>query len=227
MLGTERAKELCSMNEICEAIVRTRRAVRLSIKTFFLAIVLALGLVGTAQAATSITLTHNPRHTKLGIHIRGLSPCNESPTFARVTFEGPNESLMRHVFSTANLCNEEWHEVGVPDLTVIGIMEFEEELESAGLEGADGDVYISPSDRRQIPLTKYHVTVETADQSLERSLTISKNTRGGFRRRVYEGTDAFVNYCIDHNREIRSDHHRLYCIHAVRPTVTEKINWHV
>jgi hypothetical protein len=31
-------------------------------------------------------------------------------------------------------------------------------------------------------------------------------------RRIYQGTDAFVNYCIDEGKRIKSSHHRLYCV---------------
>jgi hypothetical protein len=47
------------------------------------------------------------------------------------------------------------------------------------------------------PLGSGHVTAETYSKA------------GKF---IYEGSDAFVNYCIDHGQEINSINHRLYCI---------------
>ncbi len=43
------------------------------------------------------------------------------------------------------------------------------------------------------------------------------------RERIYENQDAFVNYCINHNAEIRSHNGRLYCVRpgAVRQRIRD------
>jgi hypothetical protein len=45
-------------------------------------------------------------------------------------------------------------------------------------------------------------------------------------RRIYEGSDAFVNYCIDETREIRSSHGRLYCVYpGYYRTLASDLHW--
>jgi hypothetical protein len=39
---------------------------------------------------------------------------------------------------------------------------------------------------------------------------------------IWEGTDAFVNYCIDHSRPIHSQGGRLYCTTTGRYSVKLK-----
>ena len=45
-------------------------------------------------------------------------------------------------------------------------------------------------------------------------------------RRIYEGSDAFVNYCIDETRKIRSSHGRLYCVYpGYYRTLASDLHW--
>ncbi len=47
-------------------------------------------------------------------------------------------------------------------------------------------------------------------------------------RRIYEGSDAFVNYCIDETKAIRSSHDRLYCVNpGYYRTFASDLHWYV
>ena len=65
----------------------------------------------------------------------------------------------------------------------------------------------------------YDVRVAVDGGHVDRQLLVSR-TAGSrpreFFERIYEGTDAFVNYCIDKGREIRSANGRLFCVRRVQ-----------
>jgi len=55
------------------------------------------------------------------------------------------------------------------------------------------------------------LTVRVAGQrALRRAIRTSVHSRPD--RRIFEGTDAFINYCINGNHKLYSYHLRLYCI---------------
>src|SRR5262249_22031960 len=55
----------------------------------------------------------------------------------------------------------------------------------------------------------YHLKVWLGHRRIDRYLEVVHGTRHA--ERVYEGTDAFVNYCINEGRRIESANHRLFC----------------
>lgn len=77
-----------------------------------------------------------------------------------------------------------------------------------------------------IPLTEYRVAVKTIDGEEVRWL-ILRGERNGHYVKIWEGTDAFVNYCINRSKEIRSNHGRLFCRKWIPSTGEEMMAWRV
>ncbi len=60
---------------------------------------------------------------------------------------------------------------------------------------------------------EYHFELNVPGRRMHGWVTVHHQAAG--EERIYEGSDSFVNFCIDHNQEIRSANGRLYCARIV------------
>lgn len=76
-----------------------------------------------------------------------------------------------------------------------------------GGEPAEADFWLHGA--RAIPAALYKYRVVLNGVVFRRGSFMAEQIH--LASRVYEGTDAFINYCVNHNEAIRSHHGRLYC----------------
>lgn len=200
-------------------------------------------------AGDEIVFYHAKRHPVAKIRItESIAECQEGSTWAKVIFKEvvtgvgtpaqvrrAERHAARRVFWTSDICSlelsasEEWKGRDPTFLSVIAFsMRPEEEAPGEWELGSAGsflDISLSYAQTGgAIPFSAQRVTVRTRDREVSRRLAFF-GQRNGHYERIYEGSDAFVNYCIDHSKEIRSSHGRLYCIKWVPSTGRESIKW--
>lgn len=152
--------------------------------------------------------------------------CEGDPTFGRVAI-GNRRSLL--ILLTPNICEKEsWRRIicrwgtcrrapcqkegcgnlsGIPGFGVFTWIWHEKNTwHQTGTAGSRVNIEMNGDNATQ----EYRVVARTKDRRRVGWLTINRQRFWSWQR-IYEGTDAFVNYCIDDNREIRSLNGRLYC----------------
>jgi hypothetical protein len=191
-----------------------------------LAVVLGLLiLLFTAPNALGVEIQFRHAKHHAALRIRMAENCDEGSTFAKVFFALKGQ---RHVLWTPDVCKVEWREARVPRLTTLAwSFRGEDEVTGEPASTAESNIEIGfdwSESGGVIPRTKYRVTVVTRDQRVSRRL-LAEASRNGHYERVYEGTDAFVNYCIDRSKEIRSANGRLFCVRWIPSTGRELLRW--
>lgn len=178
----------------------------LNARRLMISIVTALALVSliaTASAqASDISFTRKPGGEIVNLTEPNTKACERSPSFGRVVIRNGRHKL---VLETRDICEKgSWRSSGnAPGVRasafVIGSL----------LTGSGVGISI---DKAKTVRARYRVIVRTRDgRATGRIAVYVKRTQHVVEERIYEGTDAFVNYCIDQGQEIRSHDGRLFC----------------
>lgn len=118
------------------------------------------------------------------------------------------------VIASSDICSELWRREG-------HIPGFVAQIATLREEGAVVSI-VSNGDNAT---AGYRVVAQAAGRRATGWLVIDRQ-RFWHYERIYEGTDAFVNFCIDRNREIRSHDGRLYCTRESPVTGPSFIEFH-
>jgi hypothetical protein len=172
----------------------------------------ALGtVVVTSLLAQSAAAAHNPTQVLLHPHRNGFEAtllesrqqCESNSTFGRISVAN---SHWKMVISTPNICsNIGWTREGhIPG-----------GFQPHGTFYSDRGAEIRVIANGDNGTAEYRVVATTKDRRVTGWLTINRQ-RFWHYERVFEGTDAFVNFCIDQSQEIRSAGGRLYCARQSR-----------
>jgi hypothetical protein len=139
--------------------------------------------------------------------------CEGNSTFGRISV---SNSAWKMVISTPNICtNIGWSREGhIPG-----------GFQPSGTFYSGRGVVMDVLANGDNGTAEYRVVATTKDRRVTGWLTINRQ-RFWHYERVFEGTDAFVNYCIDQSQEIRSAGGRLYCAHESRVTGPSFVAFH-
>lgn len=131
--------------------------------------------------------------------------CKEEGSFGRVVFKNGKHKL---TLKTANICEPgTWQNYGSAPGLITSPHVWDHW--TPGRIGSEVDVMLNKG--RNIE-AKYRVVVQTKDSRVTGRIALHVHrVQHVVEERIYEGTDAFVNYCIDKGREIRSRNGRLFC----------------
>lgn len=222
---------------------RTRR--RASRFTVALVVGLCPLLLGLGPASGSPTV-HRPSNVEFNRKSSGVgivlgkpesaSECRRDPTFGRIAIGNQRRHFLLLV--TPNICREEsWRRFicewgscrrakcqreGCGELSGIpGFGVYVWTWESQTGAGSRVNVEMNGDNATD----EYRVVARTKDRRRVGWLTINRQRFWSWQR-IYEGTDAFVNYCIDGNHEIRSLNGRLYCARQTPTRGPSRISFH-
>lgn len=194
-------------------------------------------------APTAIASSHGTAHVtfhpnRFGVtivmaHTKPRTACESSPTFGRVSI-GNRRNLL--ILLTEDICeSESWRRIichgadcrraacqregcgnlsGIPGFGVFTLVNSRHGLSRINVE-TNGDNATQ----------EYRVVARSGTRREVGRLTINRE-RSWSRQRVYEGSDAFVNYCIDRDREIRSFHGALFCWRVTPERGPNTISFH-
>jgi|GEM_PF-5343141 len=167
----------------------------------WVAVVSLFSLLVSAHATAS-AITFNAGSESVSIDLTESSAtCDHRNTPGRVVIKDSKHKL---VLTTSDICEPgTWRSSGrVPGLHVRAAM-INTLLTGSVVVAAIGEERVD---------TQYHVIVKAGHKRATGWISVRVHrVQHVIEKRIYEGTDAFVNYCIDRNQEIRSHNGRLFC----------------
>jgi hypothetical protein len=137
--------------------------------------------------------------------VEGSERCEDDPTFGRIVVKSGRH---KQVLKTPDICESGgWESFG----GVPGLDTSTNGIHCAHCAGSN--VSIKLDQEEDVRTTQYHVIATTKGKRVSDWITVRVKTTYKFptEERIYEGTDAFVNFCIDKGQEIRSHNGRLFC----------------
>lgn len=174
---------------------------RLKISIVAAVVLATLTATATAQAS-NISFTRKPGGEIVNLTAPNTKACERSPSFGRVVIRNGGHKL---VLKTSDICEKgSWHSSG----NAPGVQASAFVIDSL-LTGSGVGVSI---DKTKSVSARYRVIVRTRSSRATGRIAVRVDrTQHVIEERIYEGTDAFVNYCIDQGQEIRSHDGRLFC----------------
>jgi hypothetical protein len=160
-------------------------------------------LTATASAqASDISFTRKPGGEIVNLTEPNTKACERSPSFGRVVIRNGGHKV---VLETSDICEKgSWRSSGNAPGVQASAFVIDSLLTGSG-------VGISIDKARSVS-ARYRVIVRTRNSRATGRIAVRvKRTQHVVEERIYEGTDAFVNYCIDQGQEIRSHDGRLFC----------------
>ena len=160
-------------------------------------------LTATASAqASDISFTRKPGGEIVNLTQPNAKACERTPSFGRVVIRNGWHKLM---LETSDICEKgSWRSSG----NAPGVQASAFVIDSL-LTGSGVGMSI---DKRKSVSARYRVIVRTRNGRATGHIAVRvKRTQHVVEERIYEGADAFVNYCIDQGQEIRSHDGRLFC----------------
>jgi len=160
-------------------------------------------LTATASArASDISFTKKPGGEIVNLTEPSTMACERAPSFGRVVIRNGGHKF---VLETGDICERgSWRSSGNAPGVQASAFVIDSLLTGSG-------VGISIDKARSVS-ARYRVIVRTRSSRATGRIQVHvKRTQHVVEERIYEGTDAFVNYCIDRGQEIRSLDGRLFC----------------
>jgi hypothetical protein len=170
---------------------------------FAVAFALALSAVGASASPTGKEAPRVQMHGEADgfavVFRESTQGCEGPRNWGRILVWNQTHRL---VVTTGDICSERaWHRAGhLPG-------GFSPHVSFLPGEGAIVNIVANGDNAT----AGYGVIARTKDDRATGTLIIHRE-RFWHYERIYEGADAFVNFCIDRSREIRSSGGRLYCV---------------
>lgn len=182
------------------------------VRAALLAIIVALASAPIAQAIDVRVQVTVPKHDsgrQVSIRVSGLD-CTVAQQ--RVRFSITSRGVTHNKSDVP--CAYDWSDPGnltLFDMRRLGLETYFSTNLSPVKDTAVGqaEVVLTPHDRTGVHIVRWRIYL---DDALLRSGGIRWRTTYTPGRRIWQGTDAFVNYCINNLKKLRSENLTLYCI---------------
>jgi hypothetical protein len=130
-------------------------------------------------------------------------------TWAKITIKSEHRKLR---FTNRNICTQDWRTQGAKGFKGLKISQGTVQPETK-FTGTGIGIFADGHNINK----RFRIVVRTRDRKATGILKFRVWTERHWPReeKIWEGSDAFVNYCINKGKEIRSSGGRLYCVRLV------------